>query len=262
MNYQMKPPLGSQIQFGHPLATGLIGCWLFNEDGGNIVQDPIRGTIGTFSGTGLTWVPGKFGSAIDGDASDYVDFGVLKLVAGQPACTVVTWVYIPGNTVLGLTAAWEQEGAGLDCGGLWTDVSENVTFQMRDSANINKTASFHDGLLNNPGWHQLIGTYDGANVRVYVDLVLGETVIAMTGVIQPAPQVNFVLCKSVHPVSHVMFWNRALSASERSELFANPFAVFERGPIELWTGATSVGAPPVGNPGIMTTWGGYWGATY
>src|SRR4030042_101428 len=29
-----KPPLGSQINWGHPLSRGLVGCWLMNEGGG------------------------------------------------------------------------------------------------------------------------------------------------------------------------------------------------------------------------------------
>ena len=28
---QVKPPFGVQLNLGHPLAQGLIGCWLFNE---------------------------------------------------------------------------------------------------------------------------------------------------------------------------------------------------------------------------------------
>jgi hypothetical protein len=28
---QTKPPLGSQINYAHPLSRRLVGCWLFNE---------------------------------------------------------------------------------------------------------------------------------------------------------------------------------------------------------------------------------------
>jgi hypothetical protein len=33
--YSTKPPLGAQLNRSHPLAQGLVGCWLFNEGGGN-----------------------------------------------------------------------------------------------------------------------------------------------------------------------------------------------------------------------------------
>ena len=34
-----KPPLGSQINWSHPLSRGLVGCWLFNERGGIVPTD-------------------------------------------------------------------------------------------------------------------------------------------------------------------------------------------------------------------------------
>jgi hypothetical protein len=34
-----KPPLGAKLNYGHPLARGLVGSWLFNETSGNIVHD-------------------------------------------------------------------------------------------------------------------------------------------------------------------------------------------------------------------------------
>lgn len=33
-----KPPLGTQINWNHPMARGLVGCWLFNEGGGNVIH--------------------------------------------------------------------------------------------------------------------------------------------------------------------------------------------------------------------------------
>ena len=35
----LKPPLGARLIPGHPLANGLVGCWLMNEGSGNKVYD-------------------------------------------------------------------------------------------------------------------------------------------------------------------------------------------------------------------------------
>ena len=59
-------------------------------------------------------------------------------------------------------------------------------------------------------------------------------------------------------IDHTLFYKRILSASEISLLYREPFCMFERDPIELWSAAT-LGAPPVGNLGIMTTNTGFWG---
>src|SRR2546430_2775798 len=64
--WAMKPPLGAQINWGHPLAQGLVGCWLFNEAGGGIVKDALCRLDGTFAGTAKpSWVDGPFGKAIN-----------------------------------------------------------------------------------------------------------------------------------------------------------------------------------------------------
>jgi len=57
-----------------------------------------------------------------------------------------------------------------------------------------------------------------------------------------------------------LIYNRILSASEIAQLYREPFCMFDRDPIELWTGAMGGGVPPVGNAGIMTCNAGYWGA--
>lgn len=56
-----KPPLGSQIDFSHPLAKGLVGCWLFNEGSGIKVHDISGyGNHGDVSGTSGYWNGGDF----------------------------------------------------------------------------------------------------------------------------------------------------------------------------------------------------------
>jgi hypothetical protein len=45
-----KPPSGSQIDWSHPLANGLVGCWLFNTPGN--VRNLVNGQFATFPGVG------------------------------------------------------------------------------------------------------------------------------------------------------------------------------------------------------------------
>jgi hypothetical protein len=49
-----KPPLGSQLNFGHPLSRGLVGCWLMNEGGGLKVNDLISKNNGSLI-NGIVW---------------------------------------------------------------------------------------------------------------------------------------------------------------------------------------------------------------
>lgn len=51
---QQKPILGSVLDFSHPLAKGLVGCWLFNGEYKNLVNfeviSPSSGDITDYSG--------------------------------------------------------------------------------------------------------------------------------------------------------------------------------------------------------------------
>jgi hypothetical protein len=49
MNTQ-KPPIGATIDWSHPLAQGLVGCWMFNE-GGGIPINIVSGVQATIAGT-------------------------------------------------------------------------------------------------------------------------------------------------------------------------------------------------------------------
>ena len=45
---QIKPALGSTIDFNHPLSQGLVGCWLFNEQTGNKIYELANNFESTF----------------------------------------------------------------------------------------------------------------------------------------------------------------------------------------------------------------------
>jgi len=79
MGFQ-KPPIGAKLNYGHPLAKGLIGCWLFNEMSGNKVFDYSgQSKHGTITNSPVQtavsgWSAGPHGGerAFDG-SDDYVD---------------------------------------------------------------------------------------------------------------------------------------------------------------------------------------------
>ena len=87
----VKPPAGSQVDWGHPISRSLIGCWLFNECGGLRVKDisgnKADGTLTSF--TVNPWEPGKFGTSIKLDGSDdYIAFSSKALTS----LTISAWI--------------------------------------------------------------------------------------------------------------------------------------------------------------------------
>jgi len=66
-NWTQKPRLGTPLNHSHPLAGGLVGCWVMNEGSGTLVKDSSgHGNDGVF--TNPKWVAGnpRFDDADDG----------------------------------------------------------------------------------------------------------------------------------------------------------------------------------------------------
>ncbi len=55
--WSTKPPVGVQVNWGHPLAQGLVGCWNFSEGGGTAVYDSALYGKANFV-NGPIWNPG------------------------------------------------------------------------------------------------------------------------------------------------------------------------------------------------------------
>lgn len=83
-------------------------------------------------------------------------------------------------------------------------------------------------------WHHVVGTYDGTNIKLYLDgTARGETG-STSGTIRSVTTDLFVGASNsvggtAFPgtIDHVMIWNRALDEDEISSLFSDPFQMFE-----------------------------------
>jgi len=60
-----KPPIGSQIDWGHPLSKGLVGCWLMNEGSGVKIYDLCKNATGIFDTGAITWKPSLKGIGVN-----------------------------------------------------------------------------------------------------------------------------------------------------------------------------------------------------
>ena len=76
----IKPPVGSTVDWSHPLSKGLGGCWLFNESSGNTVIDLASNN---FKGKIIQPVPRWVGGALrfNGGTADYLSIP-LKYTGG------------------------------------------------------------------------------------------------------------------------------------------------------------------------------------
>ena len=234
----IKPYRGTQLNHAHPLARGLVGCWLFNEGTGNKVSDlSLNDNNGTLTNMNPTtdWVGGKDGVALDFDGVDD-----CVTIPNSPTIN-------PNYITVGACVKTSQGGlldqiftkdADTDTlGRIWqfrkdsTDVINFIPFNAATNGNELGTTNIADGI-----WHFVVGTWDGVAVRVYVDGRedgIGSTLI---GPLRTGPNNAFIgRSENKDPgywagqIDFPFLYNRALSASEVLQLYINPYAMFDSG---------------------------------
>ena len=237
MSSIIKPVLGSQLELGHPLSGGLVGCWLFNEGTGNKVFD-LSGNRNHGTGvTALVWGSGKFGPSLQfGGAGDRFKIDDGFSTAGW---TIIFWAkpinitanqYVTdGNLKRSVLLGFQNNYWNIYNYPTGTDTDS----QMLAIANV---------------WQQVAYTTDNVTTQGYIN---GKLQIDVVGA-SPIPSDNYYYVGATDvgssaytgQIDNMLIYNRVSIASEIALLYREPFIMFERNPIELWVGSVGAGAPP------------------
>jgi hypothetical protein len=256
-----KPPLGSLINLAHPLAK-TAGWWLGNEGSGNRLNDLSgNGNNGTLVNH-TSWAPGRSGSALSFDGTDdYVNIaadplykvGAIKLSIGFWARPITiaagTYTLIMGNSIApennkGVLVFLDDRGTvngfvGLSkalCIGLGTP-----------GANVQYLFALNNAFDTTSGWHYYLFIYDGKSASVLKDGISQTVLVSttatnkITGDYVPRNgvfSIGAVGDYQTHPwnglLDDVRIFPRGLSAQEVWQLYASPFAMFDREPYWMW----------------------------
>jgi len=248
----LKPPKGRLLKLsGHPLARGLKAFWIFNENDGKIVRDLSGNDNHGTLVADTHWTGGKYGPALYFDGTD--DYISTGKTFNDPSFTYHT--YIKYDAATGNKYICSE---GLKSGrNLTIDVTSNLV-QVWNGKLGTAVGSVSPNI-----WYGITYTYDGTVGKVYIDGILADsdTYICEGGAAFEIGALGGIL-PFLGYIDHIMVYNRALSISEIRQLLFNPFQIIKRDNLPLIVGAAASGETPTGNAGIMTTWGGYWGATY
>jgi hypothetical protein len=147
----------------------IVGMWFFDEGTGDIAKDSsghdYNGTL-----NGPTWTDGKFGKALEYDATDdYVEIPHHDELSLQ-TYTIATWTKLkprPGEW----QAIVHKQGAG---GNSERNYVLNINNDLESVAHEHASGGANqrlDGVtvVTDDEWHHLAITYDGSSSRVYVD---------------------------------------------------------------------------------------------
>jgi len=135
-----KPPVGSVINWGHPMSYGLKSAWLFNEQGGHKYID-IAGNVGVVSVSGtIVGNTGRYGSCIDCGSGGGNGFLTTMAAGSIPANQGSAWTLLA--IVFTTNAVNGPSGTVINFGEI-TD--NNYNFLMGMDITTNNVASHASG---------------------------------------------------------------------------------------------------------------------
>lgn len=169
-----KPFRGTQLNKTHPLARGLVGCWVFNEGSGdrcfNLNAFNNHGTI-----IGAVWGTGHSGSTLifDGDA-DYVTLPSNPVDLSNPH-SICCYLYTADHAYT--SSGYDQRAINFyDTSTSWVNVGNdsNSTKAIYVSGNFGGTVDnlTSDNVYEQNEWVFVVYTWDGSNIRLYVNGIL------------------------------------------------------------------------------------------
>ncbi|MBK7705907.1 MAG: hypothetical protein IPJ30_09035 [Acidobacteria bacterium] len=199
--------------------SGLIGWW----PGDANTFDIVNGNNGTLQ-NGATYAAGRVGLSFTFDGSnDYVEIPHRTDQNTGDRITVAAWVKqaspVVGASIIQKRSAPNVGGFTLET--LGTDASA-IQFYLMIGGNW-YPAFTPSGVLQPGVWHHVVGTYDGASMKVYVDGA-ERVSVPQTGSIDPTndPLVIGRNVANLAPwhgeIDEVQLLNRALSATEIRQL--------------------------------------------
>lgn len=181
----------------------------------------------------------------------------------KDAITVCAWAYMNTWTVSHRIISCTESGG-------WTFYAPSSALQFYigtgTSSNVYKGAGTITAAQLSSGWHHFVGTYDGLNVKLYVDGVLNQSVTAYStktpihynssapiwigaesqaSSTQTSPYFN-------GRISDVRIYATALSADDVKELYNTSAFICNNGSIEAYEFIENTGSPDIKKNGIIS----------
>ena len=243
--YLLKPPVGSTINWGNPLAQKLVACWLMNEGGGGIIKDIAGRHDGRFSGgSAPLWKPSSKGRILNFDNVDDdipttpessfgCEAGPLTIAAlinpnAQPLGDADNYGRILGKGGTGFVAFQYQDNT--------PGLSDLLIFQ-KDYATEDLAQISADNTITKNVWTYALVTWDGrataANVHIYIngkETTYQTTTNGVGTKSSDAAQI-WHIGNNTTPgirdfpggIGYIMLWKRVFTPSEARFHSSNPY---------------------------------------
>jgi hypothetical protein len=251
-----KPILGEQIDWSHPLARGLVGFWLMNENSGSWVNDLSgNGNHGTI--TTMTWRGNAEGATLDTDTVGYVEVphsSVLNVPSNQNATWVIRFKAATTATSRGLFGKW-LSSATKRSWGINVRSDNDLSLYISSDGSAIEEQSWTNSNLTDDQWYTAAVVYHAPTADLYLN---GQYVQTVTHTVQTTCYAGIgqvfigkgATTSYDGEISWVNLYNRALSATEIARLYYDSFCMMVQERPELYVAAE---APAGGGQFIMVS---------
>ncbi|MEK7618295.1 MAG: LamG domain-containing protein, partial [Patescibacteria group bacterium] len=180
-----------------------------------------------------SWVAGQYGRALSfNGTSQYVNLGNSSTLRPAGAFSVAAWVNANASQVAYPQIISSGDNTGVTGWNLYIQNGSNqgaASFIIKDSGAWGTCYALGTTNLKGAGWKFVVGTFDGTNIRIYVDGVL-QTSDTCSGAIQygtsPSAEVGrkFNTAADTYftgSIDEVALYSRVLTAAEIAAMFTN-----------------------------------------
>lgn len=251
----LQLPVGARINRAHNLSAGLVGAWPLNEGGGLKAFDAANHNHGTL--TNATFAQRQMGSAFAGNGtSGYIALGTTTSLNLAGEMSLSAWINTNTIAVATKQVLCNTNGAGnLVQWNIEINRTAAKVSMLANSAAVALTGA--TSLVINK-WYHITGTRKGSTgnwtYTIYINGVQDAQATGVTG--NPdAHQVDAIgdIANSGGQwfngyIKHALIYNRALSAQEVRQLYADPYSMYYQ-PNRKW--AYVAGAAPVSNSNFL-----------
>jgi len=261
-----KPAFNDGYELASGIRDSVVICLPLNEGGSNRAHD-----VSSYDNKGLVvgaeWVRSKRGTVLrfDSALAQGVEIPSSPTHEIDQHITLSAWVYPESNSSSGRKVICKYNGASSSSSLYVLQLYPSaVGFRLRISGSIYNCNSSFGAPLNE--WTHVLGSYDGENMRLYVNGSLVSTFV-VSGLIESAsyPLMIGNSGKSGGGVGTnssrnfdglidlPLVMNRAVTAREARELFANPYGIFRPRPRLTITQDSGGTTSPVSLAGVTAS---------
>jgi len=213
------PRFGHRVDKTDPIMRGCVGWWPLNDGAGTKAKDLVGGNDGTLSG-GVTWANSPIGTAAEFDKLSTIITASLPSIDGYPL-SVSCWF------------RWDTQTGRPNLFSLQSTTETEIFSDVTNSDRLTFTSINSDAVLTTGDIYHMTGVFESLTSRkLYINGVLDSSSTAtLTGygssytTLEIGDALNGKTWDGL--IQNLRIYTRALSATEVSRLYTEPWAGLE-----------------------------------